>query len=179
MGVERYKDFDGVRTHCLRFSVVLEPINLYIRKLRGDSSMLPQASLLTLMILREDEVAWTDSEDLESCFNLFYLPEAWLGMFAFSLPVPACVFGGDPNVMTYAALRSVPMGWINSVNVIQHFIRKIVFNVCGAPAELEIHKLKSRPTRNAAVVCMDGFDFVKQEKLLRDLVPQIDILSVN
>ena len=113
-----------------------------MRKLRGDSDLLPQASVLSLMILDEDEVAWTDSEDLESCFNLFSLPEEWRGFFAFSMKVPASAFGSGPNVLPYVALRCVPMGWVNSVDIIQCFVREFVFKVCDVPAEQEIHKFK-------------------------------------
>ena len=69
MGVDKPKVVDGQDCMFLRFIAILTPINAYLRKMRGDSSTLPQASLLSMLILEDDEVALVNSEDLESCFT--------------------------------------------------------------------------------------------------------------
>ena len=117
MGVDKYNTIDGIKCHFL-FIAILTPINMYMRKLRGDSALLPQASILSLMVLGENEIVWTDSEDLESCFNLFSLPIERLGFFVFSLRVPAsaetlvlcrmslfgrCPWGGSTPSTSYSA----------------------------------------------------------------------------
>ena len=73
MGVDKLKEINCVTHRYLRFIAILTPINAYLRKLRGDSDTLPQAALLNMMILESDEIAWVDSEDLEACFNFFFV----------------------------------------------------------------------------------------------------------
>ena len=109
-----------------------------------------------------DEQLVISSEDLKSCFNLFYLPEAWHGYFAFSKQVQASVFGGSPNIWVYVAIRCVPMGWLNAVDVIQNFIHRFAFQTCDIPPHLEARKDKPPPKGDAVVVCMDGFDYVRR-----------------
>ena len=40
-------------------------------------------------MLEENEWLELDSEDLESAFNLFTLPNEWQGYFVYNKPVPA------------------------------------------------------------------------------------------
>ncbi len=64
MGVDKFKEIDGVMEHQLRFITNLVPLNWYMRKVDGDSKLFPQASFLNMMVLGEDEIAWLDGEDL-------------------------------------------------------------------------------------------------------------------
>ena len=139
MGVDKFKEVDGVITHLLRFICILTPINAYMRKFRGDSWSLPQAALLSTITLLEDEVLLIDSENLQSCFNLFFFPESWYGYFAFSKKVSMAAFGGSPSESTWVAMRGAPMGWINTVDLIQNFIRRLVFQACEVPSCLEVN----------------------------------------
>ncbi len=50
-----------------------------MRKINGDRWLLPQATFFNMVVLGEGELVWVDGEDLQSCFNLFVLPEAWRG----------------------------------------------------------------------------------------------------
>ena len=169
MGVDKVKVVEGESIHLLRFIAILTPINAFLRKLRGDSPLLPQASLLTMMLLDADEVAVVSCEDLESCFNVFYLPDAWRGFFVFSKKVPLSAFGGDAGKLTYVGLRCVPMGWTNSVDLIQNFIRRFVFGTCQIEPHLEVCRAQPFPQDGAAVVCMDGFDSIARVQLDRHL----------
>ena len=90
------------------------------------------------------------SRGLESCFNLFFLREAWFKFFAFSKKVSKAALGGPPNEITYVAMRAVPMGWINSVDLIQNFIRRFVFKICEAPPALEVNPKQKRVADDAA-----------------------------
>jgi len=121
MGVDKVKEIDGVQVTLLRFICILTPINAYMRQLLGDSWSLPQACLLTALILGDGEFLWQDGEDLESCFNLFTLPATWLKYFVFSKTVASSAFGGNPGRRAWVAIRAVPMGWINSVALLQFF----------------------------------------------------------
>ena len=162
MGVNKIKVVDGVEVRQLRFICILTCLNQYMRKFKGDSSLLPQASMVAHMFLEEDELVWTDGEDLQSCFNLFYLPDAWRGFFVFSQKVSRGAFGGNPAEETYVAVRMVPMGWLNSVDIIQNFIRRFVFAACKFSPGMEVRKDKPFPPGDVAVVCMDGVDVVSK-----------------
>ena len=131
IGVDKFKEVDGQEIRLLRFIAILTPLNSYMRKLAGDSNTLPLANFLSKIILSDIEVMSLDGEDMHSCFNLFFLPEQWWGYFAFEKQVDASVFGGAAGSMTHVGLRCVPMGWINSVDVIQNFIRRFVFGTCA------------------------------------------------
>ena len=101
----------------------------------GDALELPYVNQLSLVLLDPGEVLVTDSEDMQSCFNLFEMPAAWNRYFAFSKQVPASAFGGDPNTMAYVCMRSAPMGWIGAVGLMQNLARRCVFRLAGVPAE--------------------------------------------
>ena len=96
MGVEKVKEIDGCKVNLLRFICILCPINAYMRESMGDSWSLPQWCLLATLILAAGEFVWVDGEDLESCFNLFTLPDSWLPYFVFSKMVASSAFGGTP-----------------------------------------------------------------------------------
>ena len=83
MGVDKFKDVGGLPLHMLRFICILFPINAFMRKLHGDSFLLPQAFLLANLFRGDGEFLLQDGEDLQSCFNLFSLPVEWLGFMAF------------------------------------------------------------------------------------------------
>ena len=93
MGVEKIKEIDGCKVNLLRFICILCPINAYMRKIMGDCWSLPQGCLLATLILAAGEFVWVDGEDLESCFNLFTLPDSWLPYFVFSKMVASSAFG--------------------------------------------------------------------------------------
>ena len=71
MGVIKMKTIKGKEVKLLRFICILTCLNQYMRKFKGDSKLLPQSAMLAHMFLEEEELVWADSEDLQSCFNLF------------------------------------------------------------------------------------------------------------
>ncbi len=77
-----------------------------MRKISGDGWLLPQASLLNMVVLDEGEFVWVDGKDLQSCFNLFVLPEAWRGYCCFSKSLMSCFWGSG----TRRVLRRDPGG---------------------------------------------------------------------
>ena len=56
------------------------------------------------------------------------------------------------------------MGWLNSVNLIQNFIRRFVFNSCNLSRNMEVRKDRPFPPEDAAVICMDGLDVITKIK---------------
>ena len=163
MGVAKVKQLgDGSTVHLQRFITNLVPMNSYLRRLRGDSSLLPPVGRLGLIHLSDDEALELDSEDMESAFNLFRMPVAWRGAFAYSKPVPesACP-GGDPHKRMYVAITTVPMGWVGAVDLIQHIARRLVFKIAKVPAGTEVQPKGLFPSEGPySLVYMDGVDVV-------------------
>ena len=166
MGVDKVKEIDGVQVTLLRFICILTPINAYMRQLLGDSWSLPQACLLTALILGDGEFLWQDGEDLESCFNLFTLPATWLKYFVFSKTVASSAFGGNPGRRTWVAIRAVPMGWINSVALLQFVLRRLLFKTIKVNESLDVNPRQRVIDGDALVGCMDGADYFTRLKVV-------------
>ena len=78
----------------------------------------------------------------------------------FSKMVSGSALGLPSADPVYVGMRMVPMGWVNSVDLIQNFIRRFVFKTLGVSPESEIQRAVPVPSGDAAVVCMDGFDLI-------------------
>ena len=154
MGVDKVKQTETGEIHLLWFICIFVPINQYFRRLRGDSGTLPYLQQLSLVILEDDELMVQDSEDMESCFNLFAVPDRWLGYFAFVRQVPASVYGGDPSSLVYVAMKCVPMGWVGAVDVMQAVARRLILKTAEVDPSAGLLKgkpcLKDLCTRSSA-----------------------------
>ena len=64
MGVDKFNDTSEGTVHLLPFISILKPINMYMRKLRGDAFALPYIGRLSLVLLEPEEQTIVDSEDL-------------------------------------------------------------------------------------------------------------------
>lgn len=164
MGVDKFKVVDGTLMHYLRFICVFIPINSYLRRLRGGSAALPFLAQLTLVVLDDGGTFYVDSEDMESCFNIFFMPRCWEGYFAFSKKAPSSAFGGPAHTYSYVCMRAVPTGWIGAVDLMQDMARRVVFSKSGTPPDTEQLKSQPVPKEDVSVVCMDGFDFLEKIK---------------
>lgn len=131
--VKKIKRIGGEDHSLQRFISVLVPSNTYQHHMPGDDVHLPYLGQMAMMEVDEDEEVLVDSEDLTSCFNLFRVPDSWGGYFTFAKQVSATIFGGAPNEMCYVGLSVVPMGWINSVALMQSVVRHLVFDLSGVP----------------------------------------------
>ena len=118
-----------------------------------------------------------DSEDMQSCFNLFFMPAAWAGYFAFEKQVLASAFGGSPGELVYVCMLSVPMGWIGAVDVMQCMARRFVFGRCGISPDTELRKDKGAPEGDISVVCMDSFDFIRRACAFATVIDQAEASS--
>ena len=96
-------------------------------------------------MMEEDEVALVDSEDLESCSNVFAMPPAFCGFFVFSEEAPCLRLA--VGVLSYVGLRCVPMGWTVSVGPLQNMIRNFVFRLCQIEPHLEETGAKRAPKK--------------------------------
>eukprot|EP00971_Amphidinium_carterae_P269571 5347821-Amphidinium_carterae.1 len=93
MAVDKVKNIGGVERKLQRFISIFTPVNDYFDHVLQDDQLLPYIGQLTTIALDSGEVILIDSEDLESCFNLFKLPRVWLLFFAFSETVPGWALG--------------------------------------------------------------------------------------
>lgn len=162
MGADRWKKVGGVDKHCLRFISDLTNLKRYQKKLRGDSGMFPQPPLLSGIFLDDDEQLVFDSEDLQSCCNLLDVTSCWKVMIVFSKMVSGYACWMDSPEEVYVDPMAVSMGWVNSVDLIQIFIRRFVFMMFKAPSDMEMNPTMPMPEADIAVVCMDGFDLVRK-----------------
>lgn len=163
--VKKIKRIGGEDQHLQRFISILVPSNSYQAHMPGDDVHLPYLGQMSMMEVDEDEEVLVDSEDLASCFNLFRLPPAWSGFAAFSKKVSARLFGGPASEQVYVGMSVVPMGWINSVALMQTVVRTLVFGLSQVPEETEVSKLKWFPEGDSvSVVYLDSFDELRKVK---------------
>ncbi|CAK0904396.1 unnamed protein product [Prorocentrum cordatum] len=162
MGIDKHPKGPVPGPTLLRFISIFTPINSYMRKLRGDDHTLPTATMLNACILEDGEELWDDAEDQKGCFNIFRLPDEWLGYCAYSKQVSAAAFGDDPNRMAWVGIRSVAMGSKIAVSIMQRVIRTLVFDIVGADPRAELRRDRAFPDGDVSIVCLDGFDFVRK-----------------
>ncbi|CAK0882079.1 unnamed protein product [Prorocentrum cordatum] len=162
MGIDKRPKGPVPGPTLLRFISIFTPINSYMRKLRGGDHTLPTATMLNACILEDGEELWDDAEDQKGCFNIFCLPDEWLGYCAYSKQVSAAAFGDDPNRMAWVGIRSVAMGSKIAVSIMQRVIRALVFDIVGADPRTELRRGRAFPDGDVSIVCLDGFYFVRK-----------------
>eukprot|EP00435_Cladocopium_sp_Y103_P054322 s280_g17.t1 len=160
--VHKEKLVDGKPVPCQRFISILCPINAVTVPLAGAQDSLPYIGQLTGLLLESDESLYLESEDLLSAFNLFTIPQQWLGYFSYSKKVDGSALGLRPGVQVRPALSVIPMGWHSAVGLVQEAIRDIVFNRAGIPKHISAEKGKALPAgKSFAVVYLDNYDEIE------------------
>ena len=110
-------------------------------------------------MLEEDEGLYLDSEDLQSAFNLFSVPDQWLPYFSYSKKVDGSAFGLEAGKLVRPALSLIPMGWHSAVGLVQEAVRDLVFR---RAREISAEKGKPLPAgKSLAIVYIDNFDEVE------------------
>ena len=160
--VYKEKMIDGRMVACQRFISILCPINAVTMPIVGSQETLPYIGQLTGIMLEEDESLYLESEDLQSAFNLFSVPEQWLGFFSYSKKVDGAAMGLAPGTQVRPALSVIPMGWHSAVGLVQEAVRDLVFNRAGVPRTLSAEKNRPLPPgKSYAVVYLDNFDEIE------------------
>lgn len=131
--VPKYKMIDGREVKLQRFISNLVPANSFQDHMAGDARHLPYLGQMAMLEVEPQQDVLIDSEDLTSCFNLFTLPPQWAGLMTFEKQVSSEVFGGPPGQLSWVAMNVVPMGWINSVALMQTVLRTLVFKESEIP----------------------------------------------
>ena len=141
-----------------RFISIFCPLNAVSRKIEGDESTLPYVGQVHLLHIPDECEIVVDSEDMTSAFNLFKMPEGWRGLFVYEKTTPAHCLGLPGDEPVYVALRTVPMGWISAVGVVQAAIRHLAFKIAKLPAEAEVQKWKEIPEADKLLLYLDSVD---------------------
>eukprot|EP00438_Fugacium_kawagutii_P033385 Skav211631 [mRNA] locus=scaffold2262:105332:110360:+ [translate_table: standard] len=144
-----------------RFISIFVPLNSVSKKIEGDEATLPYVGQVNLLQIPDESEIVIDSEDMASAFNLFKMPIGWRGLFVYEKTAPACCFGKEGNAPTYVALRTVPMGWLSAVGLVQAAIRHLAFNIAGLPGAAEVQKWKKMPRENKLLLYLDSVDQLK------------------
>ena len=156
-GAGAVQKFKGDR--CLqRFISIFCPLNSVSRKITGDEDTLPYVGQVNLLFVPEEAEVVIDSEDMASAFNLFEMPTGWRGLFCYEKQVPAHFLGLEGDAPTYVSLRTVPMGWISAVGIVQAAIRHLAFEEAGLPLEAEVQKWKELPAGDRLLLYLDSVD---------------------
>ena len=141
-----------------RFISIFCPLNAVSRKIEGEEGSLPYVGQVSLINVPQEASILIDSEDLESAFNLFEMPLGWRGLFCYEKKVRGEVLGLQTQEEVYVALRTVPMGWISAVGVVQAAIRHLAFEVAKLPPEGELQKGKPIPEGDKFLLYLDSVD---------------------
>ena len=141
-----------------RFISILCPLNAVSRKIEGSEGTLPYVGQVSLLHIPEEHEVVIDSEDMASAFNLFEMPLGWRGLFVYEKQVPASVLGMSGDQMVYVALRTIPMGWLSAVGIVQEAIRFLAFSVAKLPPSGEIQKWKELPKGQRFLLYLDSVD---------------------
>ncbi|CAK0789972.1 unnamed protein product, partial [Prorocentrum cordatum] len=146
-GVEKIKYKDGVRQELPRFISIFCPINDYLTRITGDDDKLPHVGQVTLLHLEEGEEVLIDSEDFESCFNLFTLPDSGSAM------------GLPEKEWVRPALCVVPMGWNSAVAIMQSVVRRLAFGLARVSPATEVQKGRGLPPQDdLSILYLDSYD---------------------
>ena len=168
-GVRKVKEVNGRTLELLRFISILVPTNEVTMQLPGAQDSLPYVGQLTALMLEKNELAFVESEDFTSAFNLFYVPDNWTPYFAYSKKVSGAAFGKDPQVLVRPALRVIPMGWHSAVTLVQMAVRTIVFDRVGVKMETSVEKEKPLPDSPVlTVVYLDNFDEIHKLRMVEE-----------
>ena len=118
---------DGVEFDICRLIMNLVPTNSICRNLVGDTCTLPTVVGLSSIILEDDQLLLTSSEDIRCFFYLFQTPPSWWRYMGFAREVPLeALPGGHDGAGWHLVTKVLPMGFVNSVAIAQHVHRRVI-----------------------------------------------------
>jgi hypothetical protein len=128
---------DGSVQQVLRLIINLVPSNALQRGIRGASQRMSYPMLLSTIVLQGNESIVFYSEDQASCFHLYLIPEPWRNYFVIDREASGPCLGLPAGTRARPRIRTVPMGWIQAVDVIQEAHENIMQRGPPAGAGLE------------------------------------------
>lgn len=117
-GVSKPSTLDDGRP-ILRFIMNLTGSNACQLQMEGGCASLPAITSWQSIVVENSETIKVFQSDMSSAFYLFRLPPVWKPFLAFNLCAQGSEIGGDPNTTFCLACSVIPMGWLNSVGIMQ------------------------------------------------------------
>ena len=105
-------------------------------QLEGGCSSLPAITSWQSIILDSGEQLSLHQSDMCSAFYLFRIPSVWQRHLAFNILAPGETVGGIPGRSYALACSVIPMGWLNSVGVMQEISERLLSVGLGAEHRL-------------------------------------------
>jgi len=115
----------GRHVEVLRLIINLTASNELQGVIESDCPSLPYFGQWLGLELLEEEVLMWRAEDMECCFYVFELPDAWLPYFILAKPVSGDVVG-CPGRRCWVACSVLPMGWLSAVGICQHLHKRML-----------------------------------------------------
>ena len=117
-GVSKPSCLEDGRT-VLRLIMNLTGSNSTQLQLEGGCDSLPSITTWQSLVLDQNESFSLFQSDMCAAFYLFKVPAPWWKHLCFNLVVPGHVIGLAPEVEFALAGTVIPMGWLNSVGIMQ------------------------------------------------------------
>lgn len=124
-GVEKPSKLDDGRA-ILRCIMNLTGSNSTQLQLEGGTDTLPGITSWLSLVVDNGEVIETFQSDMSSAFYLFRLPRCWLRYLSFNVVYPGNEVGFSSNAEVALACGVIPMGWHNSVGVMQEISENLL-----------------------------------------------------
>ena len=110
----------------LRVIMNLTGSNATQRQIEGGCSGLPAITSWQSIIVEGSEQLKLFQSDMCSAFYLFKLPAVWRPHLAFNIAADGNDCGGDPGTTYVLSCSVIPMGWTNSVSVMQEISENLL-----------------------------------------------------
>ena len=160
---------DGVEFDVCRLIMNLVPTNSLCRNLVGDTCTLPTVVGLSSIILEDDQLLLTSSEDIRCFFYLFQTPQSWWRYMGFAREVPSeALPAGHDGDGWHLVTKVLPMGFVNSVAIAQHIHRRVISQALHVDRSLATRHQEIRRDRTSSRadhlfrVYLDNFDELRK-----------------
>lgn len=110
----------------LRLIMNLTGSNSTQEQLEGGCSTLPGITAWQSIVVDAGEQIKLFQSDMSSAFYLFRIPKVWQGHLAFNIVVPGSSIGRNPLLDFALVCNVIPMGWLNSVGIMQEISENLV-----------------------------------------------------
>lgn len=110
----------------LRLIMNLVPSNSVLKNYVGAVKHLPQITSWLNITLETDEQVKVWQSDMSNAFYLFRLPDGWETNLAFNVVRDGSLVGGEKGVDYALSCIVLPMGWTNSVSLMQEASENIL-----------------------------------------------------
>ena len=124
-GVTKPTNLDDGRP-VLRLIMNLTGSNSTQEQIEGGCASLPNINSWQSLVIDTGEEVRLFQSDMSSAFYLFRLPACWHGHLCFNLGIQGDAINGDPSKLFYLACNVIPMGWLNSVGIMQEISENLM-----------------------------------------------------